>query len=118
LKVIYYFSAQSVSFLIISESIACSVAEIIKYFKQNSFDSINIINLFIEIIVILNTTFGTLVYDEIIIIKKFGMNLNVRTEITLRGKLEVDSIGVVDNASDGEEDEDSRIDATDNVLYD
>ena len=118
LKVIYYFSAQSVSFLIISESIACSVAEIIKYFKQNSFDSINIINLFIEIIVILNTTFGTLVYDEIIIIKKFGMNLNVRTEITLRGKLEVDSIGVVDNASDGEEDEDSRTDATDNVLYD
>ena len=118
-KVIYYFSAQSVSFLIISESIACSVAEIIKYFNQNSFDGINIINLFIEIIVILNTTFGTLVYDEIIIIKKFGMNVNVRTEITLRGKLEVDSIGVVDNESDGEEeDEDLRIDVADNVLYD
>ena len=118
-KVIYYFSAQSVSFLIISESIACSVAEIIKYFNQNSFDDINIINLFIEIIVILNTTFGTLVYDEIIIIKKFGMNVNVRTEITLRGKLEVDSIGVVDNESDGEEeDEDLRIDVADNVLYD
>ena len=118
-KVIYYFSAQSVSFLIISESIACSIADIIKYFKENSFDIVNIINLFIEIIVILNTSFGTLVYDEILIIKKCGMDLNVRTEIALRGKLEVESIGVVDNESDGEEeDEESRNDGADNALYD
>ena len=118
-KVIYYFSAQSVSFLIISESIACSFADIIKYFKENSFDIVNIINLFIEIIVILNTSFGTLVYDEILIIKKNGMDLNVRTEIALRGKLEVESIGVVDNESDGEEeDEESRNDGADNALYD
>ena len=114
-KVIYYFSAQSVSFLIISEPIA----DIIKYFKENSFDIVNIINLFIEIIVILNTSFGTLVYDEILIIKKCEMDLNVRTEITLRGKLEVESIGVVDNESDGEEeDEESRNDGADNALYD
>ena len=118
-KVIYYFSAQSVSFLIISEPIACSIADIIKYFKENSFDTMNIINLFIEIIVVLNTSFGTLVYDEILIIKKCEMDLNVRTEITLRGKLEVESIGVVDNESDGEEeDEESRNDGADNALYD
>ena len=33
LKVIYYFSSQSVSFLIISESITGSIYEIIKFFK-------------------------------------------------------------------------------------
>ena len=96
-----------------------ALSQIFKYFKENSFDIVNIINLFIEIIVILNTSFGTLVYDEILIIKKGGMDLYVRTEIALRGKLEAESIGVVDNESDGEEeDEESRNDGADNALYD
>ena len=39
-------------------------------------------------------TFGTLVYDEIIVIKKCGMDINVAAEIALRGRLEVNSIGL------------------------
>ena len=95
LKVIYYFSSQSVSFLIISESITGSINEIIHYFKSDYLYTSDIIPLIIEFIVILITLFGTLVYDEIIIIKKWGMHKNVAAEIISRSRLEVDSISII-----------------------
>ena len=95
LKVIYYFSSQSVSFLVISESITGSINEIIHYFKSDYLYTSDIIPLIIEFIVILITLFGTLVYDEIIIIKKWGMHKNVATEIISRSRLEVDSISII-----------------------
>ena len=95
-KVIYYFSSQSVSFLIISESLTGSVADIIEIFieKEHSFD---VIALLLGIIVIIITTFGTLIYDEIIIIKKCGMDKNVAKEITSRGELELNSLSTFDD---------------------
>ena len=106
-KVIYYFSSQSVSFLIISESLTGSVADIIKFFIENE-NSYDIITLLLEIIVIIITTFGTLIYDEIIVIKKWGMDKNVAKEITSRGELELNSLGTFndyDNEVETEEEE-------------
>ena len=108
LKVIYFFSSQSVSFLIISESITGSIAEIINYWlSDNKDDKLSL--LFIEITVILITTFGTLVYDEIIIIKKCGLDLNVAKEITMRAKIEVDNISVCVEEEEHETDEEEKI---------
>lgn len=108
LKVIYFFSSQSVSFLIISESITGSIAEIINYWlSDNKDDKLSL--LFIEITVILITTFGTLVYDEIIIIKKCGLDLNVAKEIITRAKIEVDNIGVCVEEEEHETDEEEKI---------
>ena len=84
------------SFLIISESLTGSVADIIEIFieKEHSFD---VIALLLGIIVIIITTFGTLIYDEIIIIKKCGMDKNVAKEITSRGELELNSLSTFDD---------------------
>ena len=70
LKVIYYFSSQSVSFLLISESITGSITEIINFFSSDDSNYVNIIFLTIDILIILLTSFGTLVYNEIIVIKR------------------------------------------------
>ena len=108
IKVIYYFSSQSVSFLIISEAITGSIAEIIKFFILENHDY-HIITLIIDIIVVLITTFGTLIYDEILIIKKWGLNINVAAEIRTRANSEVFSISVLDNESEDEEVEEDEI---------
>jgi hypothetical protein len=106
LKVIYYFSSQSVSFLLISESITGSITEIINFFSSGDSDYANIIFLTIDIIIILLTSFGTLVYNEIIVIKKWGLDKNVAREITSRALLEVDKIKI--SAHDDDEDDDEE----------
>ena len=106
LKVIYYFSSQSVSFLIISESITGSIAAIINYFKPEQNKKYSIIILIIEVIVIFISMTGTLIYDEIIIIKKWGMEVNVAKEITKRGVFESSTIEMIDNNYEEEGNED------------
>ena len=105
LKVIYYFSSQSVSFLLISESITGSITNIINFFSSDDSNYINIIFLTIDILIILLTSFGTLVYNEIIIIKKWGLDKNVAREITTRALLEVDKIKILDNEDEDDEEE-------------
>ena len=116
-KVIYYFSSQSVSFLIISESITTSILEIILYLKNVESETdnkkfIKYLFFIIELIVILNTTFGTLVFDEIIVIKKCGLNLNVAKEISLRARSEILSISNLEDDDEvtigGAEDDDNE----------
>ena len=53
---------------------------------------------------ILITTFGTLIYDEIIVIHKWGMDNNVASEISSRAKSEIDSISILDDEKDKEDD--------------
>jgi len=110
LKVIYYFSSQSVSFLIISESITGSIYEIIKFFMSEKYDY-KIIILLIEIVIIIITTFGTLIYDEIIVIRKWGLDKNVAKEIILRGESEINSIGLIvdEDEEDDEEEKNNNI---------
>ena len=116
IKVIYYFSSQSVSFLIISESVTGSICEIIKFFISKDYEHY-LIFLIIEILVIFVTTFGTLVYDEIIIIKKWGLEIDVASEISSRATLEANRISIIeDENDDNEEEEEYEEDTKENIL--
>ena len=95
MKIIYIFSSQSVSFLKISTSIAGSIKQIDGFMtKENKgtnklFDYIHFFLEFIGIIIII--VFGSLVYDEIIIINRCGLNLNVKKGIQERSLSEFES---------------------------
>ena len=110
LKVIYYFSSQSVSFLIISESITGCLAEIIKFFISDNRDSALIVFLLIDILVIIITAIGTLVYDEILVIKKWGLDLNIAQEISTRALKEFDALYHLDIEEENEIDDTISID--------
>ena len=85
LKIIYNLSAQSVSVLIIGKSLAGSIVEIINYSTDdNKKTFLDIILLIMEFLVILIITFATLVYDEIIIIKKCNLDVDTRKGISKR----------------------------------
>ena len=101
-KVIYNLSSQSVSFLIISESLTGSIAEIIKFCFSEDHEY-NIATLIIDIIVILITTFSTLVYDEILVLKICGLNKNIAREIRLRARTDLYSIGILEDETVEEE---------------
>ena len=101
-KVIYNLSSQSVSFLIISESLTGSIAEIIKFCISEDHEY-NIATLIIDIIVILITTFATLIYDEILVLKICGLNKNIAREIRLRAKTDLYSIGILEDETVEEE---------------
>ena len=79
-------SAQSVSVLIIGKSLAGSIVEIINY-NTNANRNISLdysILLIMEFLGILIITFATLVYDEIIIIKKCNLDIDTRKGISKR----------------------------------
>ena len=85
MKIIYNLSAQSVSVLIIGKSLAGSIVEIINYSTDdNKKTFLDIILLIMEFLVILIITFATLVYDEIIIIKKCNLDVDTRKGISKR----------------------------------
>ena len=102
LKVIYYFSSQSVSFLIIAESITGSITQIIKDIGSGNDKFYFII---MEIIAILIALFATLIYDEIIIIKKCEFDENVATEIIKRANTEIEKLGeiIIEDNGEGED---------------
>ena len=79
-------------------------------------DTHHLIFLLIEIIVILITCFGTLVYDEIIVIKKWGLEINVASEITSRANLETSLISIKDDEFEEEEDFEEDDDSADKIL--
>ena len=87
--VIYHFSSQSVSFLIISESFGVAIIEIIKIIKDNYKNAADIILLILEIIGIVIILFSSLIYNEIIVINKWDLNINVKEDIMVRGELEM-----------------------------
>ena len=91
LKVIYYFSSQSVSFLIIAESITGSITQIIKDIGSGNDKFYFII---MEIIAILIALFATLIYDE-----------NVATEIIKRANTEIEKLGeiIIEDNGEGED---------------
>ena len=106
LKVIYYFSSQSVSFLIISESITGSITDIIQFFiSPEDYKNWYFIILLIEALVIFISMFGTLIYDEIIVIKKWGMDFNVAKEISDRSVLELSTIKIFEDNQEEQEQE-------------
>lgn len=91
LKIIYYFSSESVSYLRISESVAGSIDEIIDYIRDSEDkEALDIISLIIEILGIILITIATLIYDEIIVINKFDLDKNVKRLIEERAKIDKD----------------------------
>ena len=93
LKIIYHYSSQSVSFLIISISFGCSIAKFIDIFRYDlKEDQWKIIFILLEIIIIIIILFASLVYDEIIIINKYELNKNVKIGIINRGELEMENM--------------------------
>ena len=90
LKVIYFYSSQSVSFLLISQCLGNSITAIVDVFRDGEKREISFIIL--EIIAIFIILFAVLVYDEVIIINKWNLNKNVRTMISSRGECEMDRI--------------------------
>jgi hypothetical protein len=115
LKVLYYFFVQSVSFLIISESLTGTISEIVRFFdsKKNKSENYNIIFLTIDIIIIFLTAFATFIYNEIIVIRKCGLDLYVSSEITSRALSEIKKINMTIN-DDDEIDEDYENEEGDN----
>lgn len=98
LKVIYNYSIQSVSFLLISQSLPYSIYGIIyvfKYVEEKNADDFILISF--EILGILIILFATLVYDEIIIINKWNLNKNVKLFIMKRGEDENEDMDNLDD---------------------
>ena len=110
-KIIYLFSSQSVSFLIISKSIAVGIKGIIDFFQSEEKNKVEFsFALIFGIISIFIIIMGTLVYDEIVIVNKFGLNLNVKRGIHERALSEVES------AVDELEDDNSKSDANSELI--
>ena len=88
LKIIYNYSSQSVSFLIISESFAGFIIRAIQRFNGETevWEYFSLAMEFLGVIIIL---LSSLIYDEIIIINKWGLNNNVKTNITARSESEM-----------------------------
>jgi len=91
LKIIYHFSSQSVSFLIISQSFVGSINRLIQIIKNSiiSSEGWKIVLILLEIFGIIMILFACLIYDEIIIINKWDLNANVKKGIINRGELEM-----------------------------
>ena len=95
LKIIYHYSSQSASFLLLSQSFGGSIHRFIDTFTKGIGDEWKIIFIFIEIINLLIILFASLVYDEIIIINKWRLNENVKLGIINRGKLDSSEINIL-----------------------
>ena len=81
-------TSQSVSFLIISESFAGAIKEIIDFFKNEKNTRINIAISIIEAILVIIIGISTMIYVETIIIRLCGLEENVKDVVNGRIKLE------------------------------
>ena len=97
LKIIYHFSSQSVSFLIISESFGGSITEIIHIINAKEKKIVDFILLALEMIGIFIILLASLIYDEVIIINKWKLNENVKLGIMDRADSEIENIKVIKN---------------------
>ena len=99
MKIIYFFNSQYVSFLITSETVG---ATIIKFIEEK----FGFFSLIIEIIPMILVIFGTLMYNEIIIINLFGLEEKTKKNLTLEQDEEVNQqmITLNENENDNEKD--------------
>ena len=120
LKIIYNYSSQSVSFLIISQTFGGSIVRLIQIFSNEfkTSEGWKIVLILLEIFGILMILFASLIYDEIIIINKWNLNANVKTGIINRGEIEMEKMlllretqieegQLIDNDNNGRSSEDN-----------
>ncbi len=105
LKIIYHYSSQSVSFLIISQSFGSSITRFVHIIRSSITprEGWKIVLIILEIFGIIMILFASLVYDEIIIINKWGLNENVKLGIINRGELEMKKLNIFSQAQEDEE---------------
>jgi hypothetical protein len=90
MKIIYIFNSQYVSFLVISETVGATIVMFIEL-------GIDFLYFFKEVIPLVIVIFGTLMYNEIIIINLFGLETKTKKYLTLEQDLEVnEQIGILD----------------------
>ena len=95
MKLIYSYSPLSVVFLIISQNIAFSIIDIIKFISnRDDIPSHAYFSFPFNIISIIIIILATSLYDEIIIINKWGLNLNVKKGIMERAQSESDTANI------------------------
>ena len=92
LKIIYHYSSQSVSFLTISQSLGGSIIR----FATNTIENWKYFSCVFEIIGVILILIASLIYDEIIIINRWGLNENVNLGIINRGALEMEEINKIE----------------------
>ena len=116
LKIIFHFSSQSVSFLIISESFGGAITEIIEIIQDKDKNIVDLVLIILEILGIIIIFIGSLVYNEIIIINKWGLNKNVKRDIIIRGEMELETIQKKNSFQDDEihENDEKKIEITEN----
>ena len=118
MEVIYIFTSQYVSFLIVSESFAGVLNFLINInindgkfpspYKNNTF-------IFIDILSLITITFGTLMYNEMIIINKWGLQENTKTGLLL--KEQNDFIIAMDEVGGNDENDNTINDISINSNY-
>lgn len=104
LNIIYIYSSQSVSFLIISESLAGSIHEIINFIKgeENMEDITNIFLSISEIILTILLVLLTLIYVEIMKINILGLNEDTENELVKKCINEMNTSNLYSNEDDDE----------------
>ena len=113
LKIVYLLSVQSVSFLIISTAVAGSIRDLISFFlnkDKSSYKTHNYLSFSFGLIAFLIIIIGTLVYDEILIINKCGLNINVKKKIEDRALSEFrNTIQDLKEVNENEEKEEKNV---------
>ena len=99
INLIYQYSSTFVSFLIMSEPISGSIYEVINFIIKNETNYLAILKTVIEIIFFALIVFATLTYEEIIVIRKCGLEWDIREEIRKRGQ---DDISLIYSNNDDE----------------
>ena len=109
MKIIYIFTSQCVSFLIVSESLAGTLNFLINIniteenipFNKEMFLTIELLSLFFVI-------FGTLMYNEMIIINKCGLQENTKNGLLIKEKKESQSTININKDNDEIDEEDNN----------
>ena len=118
MEVIYIFTSQYVSFLIVSESFAGVLNFLINInINDGKFPSPykNSTFIFIDILSLITITFGTLMYNEMIIINKWGLQENTKTGLLL--KEQNDFIIAMDEVGGNDENDNTINDISINSNY-
>ena len=79
------YSFTSVSFLLMSEPLADSIHEIIEFINKDEKNALTKFKASAEIILFLLLILITLIYDEIIVIKIYGLDKDIQEAIKKRG---------------------------------
>ena len=93
MKVIDKFTAQYVSFVIVAECFGSTMSNYYKFFNKmrNGKIYIYLFEFIIDILSLIVILFGTLLYNEMIIINRYGLNKNTKTGLLISGNIEMNN---------------------------